>query len=108
MHIQYVPNFVVAAVVLIREKDSVLMVQQNIGNHLWGIPGGLMENHETIEQAAIREAREETGLTIRVKRPITFYSIPKQTALTVSFECEITGGTMLQETDETSGCKFFP
>jgi ADP-ribose pyrophosphatase YjhB (NUDIX family) len=103
----YKPNLVVAAVVLIRENDSILLVQQNIGRHLWGAPGGLMENGETIEQAAIREVFEETGLDVQIKRPIAFYSIPRKNALTITFEGKITGGDMQQTTNETLGCRYF-
>ena len=104
----YELNLVVAAVVLIRENDSVLLVQQNIGKHLWGAPGGLMENGETIEQTAIREVCEETGLEVQIKRPIAFYSEPRQNALTITFEGKIIGGEMQQVTDETQGCRLFP
>jgi 8-oxo-dGTP diphosphatase len=104
----YKPNLVVAAVVLIRENDFVLLVQQNIGRHLWGAPGGLMENGETIERAAIREVFEETGLDVQIKRPIAFYSVTRKNALTITFEGKITGGDMQQLTDETQGCRYFP
>ena len=29
----------------------------------WGLPGGARDSHETVEQAAVREAHEEAGLT---------------------------------------------
>jgi ADP-ribose pyrophosphatase YjhB (NUDIX family) len=102
------PNLVVAAVVLIQENDSVLLVQQNIERHLWGAPGGLMENDETIEQAAIREVLEETGLNVQIKRPIAIYSEPRKNALTITFEGKIAGGDMKQTTNESRGCHYFP
>jgi 8-oxo-dGTP diphosphatase len=44
--------------------------------HEWALPGGMMDGDETIEQTAIREAKEETGLTIRLDRVIGVYSAP--------------------------------
>jgi ADP-ribose pyrophosphatase YjhB (NUDIX family) len=102
------PNLVVAAVVLICENVSILLVQQNIGRHMWGAPGGLMENGETIEQTATREVFEETGLDVQIGRPIGFYSEPGKNALTITFEGNIIGGNMRQTTAETRGCQYFP
>lgn len=45
-------------------KDEILLVKTHKWNNLYGIPGGHIELHETIEQACRREAMEETGLKI--------------------------------------------
>ena len=45
--------------------DSVLLVQSR-GN-LWGFPKGSIEENETVEDAAIREVREETGYVLETK-----------------------------------------
>tara|TARA_Y100000768_G_C23853077_1_gene621987 strand:- start:15 stop:488 length:474 start_codon:yes stop_codon:yes gene_type:complete len=45
--------------------DSVLLVQSR-GN-LWGFPKGSIEENETVEDAAIREVREETGYVLKTK-----------------------------------------
>ena len=50
--------------VVIFNKDSVLLVRPNYAHRLWTFPGGSVESHETYEEAAIREAEEETGLKI--------------------------------------------
>ena len=51
---------------LVLRDGKVLLVKRGIEpfKGCWDIPGGFLESHETPEQAAIRELREETGLAI--------------------------------------------
>jgi len=51
---------------LIRQDDSVLLIRRGRppGQGEWSIPGGLVKTGETLEQAVVREAREETGLEV--------------------------------------------
>src|SRR5439155_7323705 len=69
-----VPRFVVVALVFVRDGESILLVKQSYGGRYWSLPGGKMEHRESIDQAAIREAREETGLEVRIKRVVGLYS----------------------------------
>jgi 8-oxo-dGTP pyrophosphatase MutT (NUDIX family) len=54
-----------AASVALIEKDRVLLIQRNRTPYfgMWSLPGGRLEPGETAETAAVREVREETGLT---------------------------------------------
>lgn len=47
-------------------RDEKILFQRRTDNGKWGLIGGLVEMNETYEQAALREIREETGLTVRL------------------------------------------
>ncbi|MFO7273770.1 MAG: NUDIX hydrolase [Bacillota bacterium] len=55
---------------LIRDGDRVLLVQRATPplQGYWGLPGGRVELGETVQEALLREVREETGLEVAVER----------------------------------------
>lgn len=57
------PIIMVGACVLIFNERRELLMQHRIDNNCWGLAGGSMELGETLEEVAIREMYEETGLT---------------------------------------------
>ena len=64
---RYPKRPIVGIGVVIWRKDKVLLVKRakEPRQGEWGLPGGAQEKGETILKAAVREAREETGLDIR-------------------------------------------
>ena len=65
---------------VIIEKGSILLVKRRFDPYkgLWAIPGGFVEEGETVEQAAEREAFEETGVRIGLTKLVGVYSDPKR------------------------------
>ncbi|EEL81012.1 MutT/NUDIX [Bacillus cereus AH1271] len=50
------------------EDEKVLLVKQKVANRNWSLPGGRVENGETLEEGMTREMREETGLEVKIKK----------------------------------------
>lgn len=52
------------ALVIIHKGKILLVKHRKEGREYWLLPGGGLENNETVEMCAVREAMEETGLNI--------------------------------------------
>ncbi len=72
----------------------------------WNLPGGGMEQGETVEEAVLREVREETGLQVAVERLVGVYSKPQKQEVVLTFRCRIEGGEPTA-TEESRECRFF-
>jgi len=55
---------VLAVDAIIQNGDSLVLVKRKNPPHGWALPGGLVEVGETVEEAAVREIKEETGLEL--------------------------------------------
>jgi 8-oxo-dGTP diphosphatase len=88
------------AVALILDGDRVVVARRAAAQHLGGhdeFPGGHREPGESLEQCCVREAREETGLEVRiVGRVATAEHVDARRRLEVHFfECACTGSREL-------------
>ena len=91
----------VAVGTIIRVADSrLVLVRRAIepGYGLWVFPGGYVDRGEEITSAAIREAREEAGLDVRLDGLINIYSYPGRPLIIVVYAASVVGGDLC--TDE--------
>jgi 8-oxo-dGTP diphosphatase len=101
-----VKGTIVSGFVFLNEGEAILLVKQKYGREYWSLPGGVMEQGESIEQAVIREVKEETGLDICLSRLIGVYSKPDECGLALTFEGIVVGGA-LQASSEISEAAYF-
>ena len=73
---------------------------------VWNLPGGGVRAGETPWEAAVREVREETGLSVAVERLSGIYQKPARQAFVFAFRCRVTGGR-LQPTREAAEHRAF-
>lgn len=69
-----------AADVLVAYGDKVLLIERKNEPHGWAIPGGFVDMYEKVEDAAVRELKEETGIDapISALQLLGIYSDPQR------------------------------
>jgi len=65
-------------VVILLPGDRVVLVRRKNPPHGWALPGGFVDEGETLEKAAAREALEETGLEVALREQFHSYSDPSR------------------------------
>jgi 8-oxo-dGTP diphosphatase len=84
----------VAAGTITLYENRIVLVKRGIspGYGLWVIPGGFVDRGETLEEAAVRETLEETGLQVRINSLINVYSYPGQAVIVAAYSAEVLAG----------------
>lgn len=98
-----------AVVVIVSREDKILMVKRDIEPMLgrWSFPSGYVDRGEVVEEAAVREVREETNVEIELDRLLGVYSSLDAPVVLVAFGASVRCGVAAAG-DETQAVGWFP
>src|ERR1700688_4303897 len=66
----------IAADIITEVGNQIVLIERKNFPHGWAIPGGFVDFGETVEHAAVREAREEISLAAEISALLGVYSRP--------------------------------
>lgn len=100
---------IVAGCVIRREDGKYLLVQEMQPKvyGLWNLPAGHVDKGETIEAAAVREAKEETGFDVELDGKIGIYHETVESPVRHAFAANIIGGELKFQPDEILDVRWF-
>lgn len=88
------PLLTVDAVILFNKKEDIVLIRRKNPpfKNSYALPGGFVEIGESVEDACIREAFEETNIKVKIVKLIGVFSDPKRDPrghiVTVAYLCE--------------------
>lgn len=99
----------VVAGVVIKKDSKYLLVQEKQPKvyGLWNLPAGRVDVGDTIEQTAIKEAREESGFDVKLTGKIGIYHDTALEDVRHAFRAEIIGGELNFPEDEILDARWF-
>jgi 8-oxo-dGTP diphosphatase len=62
--------------IIIEIAGGIVLIERKNPPHGWALPGGFVDWGESLEEAAVREAKEETSLDVQLLRQFHTYSAP--------------------------------
>jgi ADP-ribose pyrophosphatase YjhB (NUDIX family) len=101
------PKIAVGTIIATAENRLVLVrraIEPGYGK--WVFPGGYVDRGEPLTDAALREAREESGLVVRLDALVNIYSYPGRTPIIVVYAATAVGGTLCIDDECLESAEF--
>lgn len=115
-YVGHCPLLMVGATVFVFDEENRLLMLKRVDNECWGPPGGAVEPGEVVEETALRETFEETGLKLEelslygvFSGDDQFYRYPNGDEVhnvTITYVSHVQGG-QIQISSEHTDWKYF-
>jgi ADP-ribose pyrophosphatase YjhB (NUDIX family) len=105
----YIDPKIAVGTIIATDSDRIVLVKRAIepGYGRWVFPGGYVDRGETLTAAAVREAREECGLDVRLDGLVNIYSYAGRAPVIVVYAATPIGGRLCAD-DECLEAGEFP
>ncbi len=82
--------------VIFDSEGKVVLIRRNLepASGKWKFPAGFVDRGEVVEEAAVREVKEETGLDVEVTGLVGVYSRPGEANILVVYDGKVVGGKL--------------
>jgi 8-oxo-dGTP diphosphatase len=106
--IVYLDPKIAVGTIIATPENRLVLVRRAIepGYGKWVFPGGYVDRGEPLTQAAIREAREECGLDVRLDALVNIYSYVGRAPIIVVYAATATGGTLCVDDEGLETAEF--
>ena len=106
----YLDPKVAVGTIIRTPDDRIVLVRRAIhpGYGLWVFPGGYVDRGEEVHAAAIREAREECGLDVRLEGLVNIYSYPGCAPIVIVYAASAVGGDLCGDEECLETALFSP
>ena len=96
--------------IIIEYGEGIVLIERKNEPLGWALPGGFVDEGESLEAAAVREAREETSLQVTLRELLYAYGKPRRDPRghTISVVYIAEGRGHLLAADDAKGARLFP
>ena len=100
----------IGALAVVLQAECVLFIERGIEPHLgyWSLPGGVIDDGESAEAAAMRETLEETGLEVAVVRGLGIVTGSITGRGHGVYLCSVIGGALKNSLPEVTDVRWIP
>lgn len=99
-------KFVVGMIYFV-ERDNQLLLVKHSYQDKWSLPGGWMDRHESFEESAQRELREEMGIELEDFEVLEVTKVPRSEIINIAIRGRLQGGEISIRDAEIADFRFF-